>query len=356
MDYLPTAITGIDTQESINDAWKCIYGITKPPKIWCGLNLQWPKFDLPLNQGTYIISWHTEYIDLEWLDQQSSRVFPDKIICITDYPCDISVYGKDNVECRVFDTLDRQIQILTQYHGLQSRISKPEYKFSSLSMRFTQYKKFITAYLLANVPHDEMMLTWHRWIAKQDDLHDHPPNIRCLEELDYTLLSVKQLINWVDDSDNVNINPVHNGRWQVPAYINCLINLTNESMHYSQTIRKSVSYIMPGPYLTEKTMKPLVSGRPFISVGQSRSCERLSRCGFSFNFGFDHEYDTDDGDLTRIDKIYSLIRQIKNQSIDVLFDASLDACQSNLHWIANGDFTRHMVDINAESLYYLKNM
>lgn len=355
-DYLPEAISNQHDDRALADAWHEIYGLQQAPSTWLGLNLQWPKFDLPKHQGLYVISWHTEYIDLEWLQNQSQRVYPDMVINITDYACDLSNIVPDNVQCLVYDSLAQQLITLVKKFGIAaSTINQPPFKISSLSLRYSQYKKFVTAYLLNRADREQIVLSWWNHVAKPQDLHDHPAVYDHLD-IDYSCLQDSLLINMPDESDRLGLDPVANGDWRSAAYQQALINLTNESFHYSFTTRFGRPFINPGPYLTEKTMKPLLAGRPFLAVGQCKTYDRLHSLGLRSDFGFDRSFDQDPGDLTRMGKIFHTIDQILSQDVAFWFDSSIDACRHNLAHISDGsmlDLSRH---VNQATISALKNL
>ena len=334
MDYLPSSVSGMALDHQIADTWKKIYDRSLPTGVWSGLNLIWPKFNLPINAWIYVVSWHTEYMDIDWLEQQAKSIYPKKIINITDWPCDLTTLELDNIECFCFDTLDQQLELLIETFGFQTQIAKPHFKISSLSMRFSQYKKFVTAHLLPYAANNQILLSWHAKIAKSQDLHGHPVGYDYLDRLDFSDLDRPIFFNIQDDAQGEW--PLAHGDWRSAAYQDCLFNLTNESWHYSQTVRDGKDWQYPGPYITEKTFKPLVAGRPFVSVGQVGANHRLIDCGLRTDFGIDDSYDSDPGDLTRIGKIFKSIDQILDTDLDELFDRSIDACQHNIDWITSG--------------------
>jgi hypothetical protein len=225
--------------------------------------------------------------------------------------------------------------LLQEKIGAATNITKPKYKISSLSYRVSQYKNFVTAYLLENFSHNDMILTYHGVLCKPQDLHSHPTGHSHLDELNIAQLR-KTLINFDDNFSGSS--PVGNGNWLNSAYTDALINLTNESFHYSHTIIQGHQYQWPGPYLTEKTFKPLLAGRPFLPVGQCDTYQFLESVGFKTNFGFDKEFDRDAGDLTRIGKIFDTIDLINNRSVVDLFDESFDAVKHNTQWILSDNF------------------
>jgi hypothetical protein len=356
-DYFATRITGRDRDEDIKSLWSELYDLDHCPQIWLGLNLQWPSFNLPNTHSIYLISWHTEYMDIKWMIEQCKKVYPAQVICVTDWYCDLSHFGLDNLVCISVDTIHKQLQLLCSKFGIAKNPTLPKYKISSLSARFSQYKKFITAYLMGTVPHNDMILTWHNWIAKTQDLHEHPLGIDHLDSLDFSLLNDRILLNFNDDFDLSKNAPISNGNWQCDPFVDTMVNLTNESYHYSLTTFDGNTFFNnPGPYLTEKTWKPLLAGRPFLVIGQFQSYQRLRNCGLSTQFGFDVEYDNDPGDLTRIGKIFKVLDEINSLSIQELFDRSEKTCRHNLDFIVNGGLHETVNFNNKKNIAIIKGL
>lgn len=357
LDFFPQAITGRHSQDAIAYCWQKIYDMPECPNIWLGLNLQWPQFDLPAHFTQYLVSWHTEYMDVNWLQLQCQRVYPAQVICVTDWPCDLSHLQMDNLLCLQVDTMHKQLEIVKQRYGIATDLTKPTYKISSLASRVSQFKKFVTAYLLANVNHNDMILSWQNYIAKSQDMHGHPTGLQHLDNLDFCALDRAIFVNINDGYSCKGNSPIDNANWQVDAYTNSLINFTNESFHYSLTTNNGHDFFChPGPYFTEKTWKPLLAGRPFVTVGQACSYQRLKENGVCVDFGFELDYDRDLGDLSRISKIFRVIDDINQRCIKDLFDASADACRHNLMLIRNGNLSEIAQCRNQENLEFLKSL
>lgn len=338
------------TTLELQDIFQSIYGTSCNwnPRVFVGLNLHWPHWDFPQDYDQYLITFHTEYLNLDWIIKQARRVYPRPVLLVSDYNINISHPWPDNIQSVQYLTLHKQINTSVREFGIVDQILKPQYKLSSLTFRVTQYKKFITAYLLKNFPTHDMILTYHNQTFQSADHHGYPPGIDYLDQLDIESLT-KTLINF-DDGYNVDINhPVANSVWTNPAYQQALVNCTNESFHYSQTVYEDCAMSWPGPYLTEKTIKPLIAGRPFLAVGQQHTYQRLNELGFRTDFGFDISYDQDPGDLTRIGKIFNTVDDIQRQSIDQLFDASIDAVTHNVNLIRSGELFARCEDSNRES-------
>jgi hypothetical protein len=321
----------------LNTIFESIYGWIPDTRCFLGINLQWPKFDLPENYAQYFLSWHTEQFDLHWLRHQANCVYPRPILVANDGVVDASIFP-DNVEFVQWITWGDQLDQLVNRFGVCTEPQLPEYKLSSLSFRVSQYKRFITAYLLNHADHKEIMLTYHGRLGKQEDLHGYPKGFPWLDVLDLELTPT--FINFNDGYSLEKNKAVDNGGWTNPAFQDALINFTNESFHYSLSQVDGKPFLYPGPYLTEKTWKPLLAGRPFLAVGQYNTYQTLRDLGLRTDFGFPIEFDQDSGDLTRIRDIFGTIDVILAAPVKDLYEQSLASVRHNAQMIKNGEFTQ----------------
>ena len=350
-DYLRTAHGTVGNNVYVQPLLEDIYQIGQVrPDVFFGINLHWPDFDLPVAES-YFLSWHTEQMDVHWLQTQALKIYPRKIIVVSDTRVDPSWFWPDNVSFVRYLTWHKQIRVLIDQFGISDAPSLPRYKLSSLSHRVTQYKKYITSFLLSTFPKDQMILTYHGWLAKPEDDHGFPKGIGYLESL--TPLTPPIFVNFDDDYGDERNHPVANGQWRHEAFECALFNLTNESFHYTDTQIDGRDFCFPWPYITEKTFKPLVAGRPLISVGQVGIYSTLSRLGLKFDYNLPLTFDQDPGDLTRIKGIFDTIELIAQRDIDQLFVDSVDSVCHNLNVLSDGTFDRNCELANAVSREYL---
>jgi hypothetical protein len=347
-DFFDTANSLANTPQQIDDTFESIYGFSPRTGAFMGVNLQWPKFDLPLDYPRYFLSWHTEQFDVRWLRAQAQRVHPRPVLVAYDGTVDSTIFP-DNVEFVRFITWHLQLDQLVQRFGVSVEFVEPCYKISSLSFRVSQYKNYITAYLLKHTRCSELLLTYHNKLGKQEDLHGYPKGLPWLDDLDIAGL-VPTWINFKDDYSWDTNQPVDNGGWNIPPYMDALVNCTNESFHYSRSEIDGTEFVFPGPYLTEKTWKPLLAARPFLAVGQYRTYASLQELGMKFDYGFPIDFDTDSGDLTRIKGIFESVDVILSKSMDELFDQSRASVIHNARMIHNGEFAHNCQLVNQDSL------
>lgn len=356
MDFIPTTNSLIASKHSIELLINEIYGISckLSNDIFVGLNLQWPNFNLSNNYNHYLISFHTEYLHTSWIIEQAKKVYPKTVILITDFDIKPGHPWPDNIIFSQYITLAQQLKTSIKKSSIISLdcIVKPRYKVSSLSFRVSQFKKFITAYLIKNFTHEQMILSYHNMLLKIEDNHGYPTNYTVFDNLNLNRLE-KTLINMSDDRDIINVSIKDNSYWKIPAYQDALVNFTNESYHYSDGIIDGKNFQHPGPYLTEKTFKPLLAGRPFVPVGQAHTVNFLQSLGLSTNFGFDLSYDSITGDLDRMVALFKTVDQINQLSIDQIYESSISAVLHNIKHIVSADLDDLCQQLNRRTVNLL---
>ena len=230
MDFLPDQITSEkDSIDYIQWFLLNYYSCDSTNKnCFYGLNIVDPNFDVPMGYDRYFISFHTEYLSIEWIIQQANRVYPKPVLLVSDYDIKKHRLWPDNIKFSQVYTIHYQLANAVSVFDLNLTPKKPKLKLSSLSMRVTQYKNFVTSYLLEKFPREQMILSYYAWLCKDEDLHSTIP-LDHLKDLDLNI--AKTLVNTKDERNIINQSPLKNANWHVPAYTNTLFNLTNESWH-----------------------------------------------------------------------------------------------------------------------------
>jgi hypothetical protein len=346
-DFFPSYSSLTDSDYKITELFKTLYDetISVSPTTFFGLNLLWPRFDLPNRYHRYVISFHTEFLDHYWIVRQAQIVYPKNITLITDFDINPGPAWPDNITFIQQRTIHKQLAIAVERYKYNNKISLPKYKFSSLSFRVSQYKIFATAYMKKHVSANDMILTYHKQYT--GPVASWPDGIPALAGLDLDVPAT--LLNFDDNFTAEKNRPIANADWTTAPYIDALVNLTNESIHYSSTMINGYSVLLPGPYFTEKTFKPLLAGRPFISVSQFESIKELNDLGFDTNFGFSHHYDSDPGDFTRIGKIFETIAQVNAMTNADIFESSIDAVRHNIDHISSGALFERCQTFNQQN-------
>lgn len=291
----------------------------------------------PLTSNKVVLTYHTEYVKHVDLLNFFLRHQNTQFLLLTD--CNIDPDFKlfpNNVTLVTWLTWHHQIDTIIDHFGINLEISRPQKKISSLSYQHEFHKAAITAFLLKNVPACDRVISW--WNVQSSGRlyyldHDyHMPDQICNYVLDPDFQGVDSIE--LDHFENI---PINNSNWRHPAYIDCLWNCTNESVYNDFCQIDLELYKLPYPYFTEKTWKPLLAGRPFMPVGQSKSLVALQKLGLRF-MNVALEIDNVEYEFDRIIKIYDTIDLINKHSIDDLFDQSLDTVRHNISWIHQRHF------------------
>jgi hypothetical protein len=185
------------------------------------------------------------------------------------------------------------------------------YKASALTARASQ-SKIIVFSALKNFLKEDSLLSLQNRIELENVHHWAPTHNKQLDDL---TLYFQQ--HWLGQelklpNDTGDVLSTNHG-----AYTQSALNFTQESYHYSyMTDSTGRGHIEPGPFVTEKTWKCLVSKTAFIPVGQMHIYRWLITLGLKFDYGeLDLDFDNDPGNLTRLEKIVNLIDSWKLPNI-----------------------------------------
>jgi hypothetical protein len=123
------------------------------------------------------------------------------------------------------------------------------------------------------------------------------------------------------------------------AYQTAALNFTMESYFYSFMDNGTRSYVEPGPFVTEKTWKCLLSRTAFIPVGQMHTYKWFRQLGLKFNYGeLDLDFDNEKGNLTRLEQIVNLIKSLQYWSAQDLYEMTLESTLHNHDLVTSQKF------------------
>jgi hypothetical protein len=256
-----------------------------------------------------------------------------------------------------------QIKFITYNHAHRriARIPKPvkiskniKYKTSALTNRVSQSKAIIFSALtslldkqdfIGSLNHNHSLLkNVHNWEMSGNAVCDkHTKNF---------------INNWSDKKVALPNDDQIEGSYNNPAYLNSALNFTQESYHYSYMMDSDGrGQIEPGPFVTEKTWKCLVSKTAFIPVGQMYTYHWLKMLGLKFDYGeLDLDFDNDPGNLTRLEKIVNLIDSLNQWSAVDLYEMTRASTEYNHDYVQSEDFWNLCEQSNAETYNYLTNL
>lgn len=228
-----------------------------------------------------------------------------------------------------------------------------KYKTSALTNRVTQSKAIIFSALKTLLPSEDFVGSLHHSHTLLKNVHgwEMSGNATCDQ---YTKNFVE---NWLDKKSILPDDDQVQGSYNNSAYLNSALNFTQESYHYSYMSNNGQNYIEPGPFLTEKTWKCLLSKTAFIPVGQAYSYKWLEQMGLKFDYGdLDLSFDQDSGNLTRIEKIINLISSLTQWSAMDLYEMTQCSSEHNYDHIMSGKFWQSCETFNQPTIDYLKKL
>lgn len=223
-----------------------------------------------------------------------------------------------------------------------------QYRASALTSRVTQSKVIVFSAILQFLKDNLVSLS--DWVEEDNVHHWRSTGNQCLDQLTDYFRS-----NWAGSSLKIFNDSMDPFSLTVPAYTQSAINFTQESFHYSLMYdeTKDREYILPGPFLTEKTFKCLLSQTAFVPVGQFRSYRWLENMGMRFEYDLDLGFDDDPGNITRLHGLVKFIQNLSQYTAQELFEMTRESSQHNRSIIVSGEFFDNCEKINQSSLTVL---
>jgi hypothetical protein len=341
---VPMPCQGIQDQIPIRPGYEWIKKLPDK-KIYFALFQRWPNQDLPVGYEYYIVSFHLEVIDIEWVKRQ--KVSGPIIVLADGQSYNFKIPG---VYFLSFYYWHYQLQKMQEWFGIKEKVT-PNYKFSVVCNRITQSKLWITTKLLETAK-ELSLIVLNSWFEEKN-VHgwQSTGNVK-LDQLTQ-LFQQKYLGQEIKidnfDNDTQNLQNITGTPWQ-PLYQDCAINFTNESFHYSGMFENGQEYIWPGPFITEKTLKCLLGGTAFIPVGQFETYKTLANLGLNFDYKFDTTWDDDPGNLSRAENIINLIDELNQYTVEQLVNKTQETSRYNQNYIASGKFFEQCQQKNKESI------
>lgn len=301
--------------------------------LWTG----WHEFDLPLGYNLYVVSFHLETVSVEWVNRQAQRVDAPIILLSDlnyyDYPFE------SNVHPYTYYLWHYQTKQIVQWFP-KTVPKNIKYKASAFCNRITQSKMLIFTALSEQLG-SSCLLKLDDWLEEKNIHWRAKTGDEKLDQLAEVFWSKywgqKFIID--DFTNNTHNYQRYTSDPYSRAYNEAVINFTNESFHYSYYQTEHINFTYPGPFLTEKTLKCIAGGTPFIAVGQFDTYGTLERLGFQFKYdGLDLSWDQDPGNLTRLTAIVDLISTLSKIEISDLVRATDASSKYNQEYVMSGDF------------------
>jgi len=170
------------------------------------------------------------------------------------------------------------------------------------------------------------------WIVSK--LLDH--NKDCIFDLDVFSANDENLNEWGFTSNNYLDDLTEQFRNKYNFNIKPVASLNSAALYfaitgfqYSFMMDEFKPYIYPGPYISDNILDCLSSGQAFIPCGQFEIYKTLKDYGFDFNYGFNTQWDSDRGNLTRFSSICKLIDELAEFSINDLLELTKESTAAN---------------------------
>lgn len=240
--------------------------------------------------------------------------------------------------------LHRQLaQLKLQPHKIQNK--QVTCKVSALTGRITQSKALVFAAIMENFKNDEVIVSLPKNIESKN-VHDfHPTGIAQLDQLLNIFKEKYAGQEFVTSGDRSSNTIWHD------AYQSTAINFTQESFHYSFMSTDHGDQILPGPFLTEKTLKCLLSGTAFIPVGQYNTYQFLNEMGCVFDYGkLNLDFDQDPKNLSRLCLLTNTIEQIAQYSIPELLNMTQASTTHNYQVVYGDEFWKRSEQFNQDTI------
>jgi len=312
--------------------------------VYCLLWQRLPEHNLPLTYDIYVISFHLERVNVEWINTQASKT-DAPIIVLSDsnyYDCPFP----KNVYCYTYYWWHYQLEQLQEWfpHKQTKNINK---KFSAICNRITQSKLLVTTSLL-EIAYQDSIIKLSDWEGQDSRLKTGNVQLDNIFDNFYnkwfgTIIDLKDTKDFINQQ-NYSANP-----W-TDVYQCCALHFTNESFHYSYMQNTIGHYNYPGPFITEKTLKCLAGATGFVPVGQFDTYNKLAELGFEFDYGFDTSFDSDNGNITRLEKIINLVYYLNNYTAEEIYNLTKNSSEHNQEHV----YSRKFYDIcdhhNSETM------
>jgi hypothetical protein len=329
--------------------WNFLKPLTGKRVFWASVNwYNQQNKDLPNGYPYYLIK--TEGPNVDWIERQSDLV--DGLIFVCCLPNDYN-YFQLNKRVIFLPCVEWHYQLDAMMTRFGAAVTKSiDKKVSVLTNRITYSKLVALSAVLTNVNLQDVCYSLHNWI---EDKNVHNWQDTANKTVNYYknnfLKNFKTYQNTIDaDFSNANLDLLHN--YHHPAYQTAAINVTNESWNYSLRVDR----VLPGPFITEKTLKCLLGETAFLANGQFDTYQTLKQFGFEFDYGFDLSFDNAVGDLDRLEQLITTIKSLGDIDTDELYQQTRKSCLHNKNWIVSGGFCQTAEQFNTRSIEKMINL
>jgi|688.fasta_scaffold300261_2 hypothetical protein len=352
----------VNSVHSVTPFWKTFYGFLK--------DINWSNTQILINCDGVPTHLKQTTKKVVFTSYGESPRYPELMLLANSYPevnfiwlADLDVYDYPLPLNVTFVQYRHWYIWLEYFHDciLLEQIPKVknkviDYRFSSLSFKGRQWRALMTA-ALHTYSKAESFITWHNADAVDLDMHyiETVRNDSRFSSLDWDFLrSVIVFDEW--DMKKTPMQCISS--YKNPAYEKSAINISNETDSNSWYCTPQGNYTRPGPYLTEKTWKPLITGTVLLNSGQASTYKFLEQqyhlpCS-KYNLHMDYDCIIND-DFGRFAKLVEEIKRLSLIPLKELVDANIDACQAIQDLVLDPDYVSSLRQFNKTQDYLVSN-
>jgi hypothetical protein len=316
------------------------------------LNVNWQgnSQKIPDDYDRYVFSFHVEPWDHQWIKDFCESHSDQEVVVISEYPLNDQYYALPNLQVLVYHCWAWLIPKVLEYDRNHYKISSTRSRhLSSLTNKPSFFKSLTTGYIYGHQLKNRAIMSWN--INKRQDIcssmkyldisYDYPSEIK--ELIEFYHENLKHLSIPLDDFDDTRFSNYFS---EIPAFTQCLVNVSNET--YQTTVQ--TDHVMTGPFLTEKTWKPLLAGCALIPQGMPNTYSYLEKFGFIFDYPWDKEFDQQIPDFTRYLGVLQTIDLVLKSDFYSLAYSVEHSNRYNFEHIRSKDFIDRVKSINQTSL------
>jgi hypothetical protein len=307
----------------------------QPDKIWIADNLEWgiTVDDVPKDYDTYIFGFFGEFVHTDFLEKINHCLPNKKLILLSSTDC--GNFELSNFKKFYIEHLHHYARFYpkTPYRPLAAR----SHQHSIMVGRLAVHKIIALAKLKLLYP--DLLYSYQKLSSTEISESDFFLRYKTIHNIDLSD-ALKQQIQQLFHNPPVSFDSNHSDKsltygWEpdLPAYTDSQFHWCAESIYL--TLQN-----FPRSYLTEKSIKPLATGTPFVVLGQKGSHTRLSRMGFQPYLDYRVLDNLDDNA-----RLLDIIDSVNYLDLDLL-QSDVDF---NYNWFHNHFFDHVEQNINAET-------
>lgn len=323
-------------------SWHFLKPLIGKGVFWASIDWYNQHKNLPPGYEYYLIK--VEGPNVEWILSQAEKV--DGHLFVMCLPSDYNFF-KNYKNITFLPCVEWHYQLDCMQSTYGTNVTKNiEKKFSILTHRATHSKIVALSAVLHQSDKSDVCYSLHEWMENKN-VHDWQDSSNTVVNF-YKNSFIKNYTNWKNtiDEDFFSNYGFQQYNYHHVAYQNCALNITNESWNYSF----KHNTILPGPFITEKTLKCLLGETAFLPNGQHNIYHTLKQFGFQFDYNMDLGFDNEVGDLSRLEGLINCIKSTAMLDTQQLFEQTRQSCLHNKEWILSKSFYQQAENFNLNSL------